>query len=375
MTRKSWVVLATVLIVGLSGLMTAAGAAEPVPPVNQSLPTISGTAKVGQALAAAPGSWLPAAESYAYSWWRDGTAIAGAAGSSYRLVEGDLARRISVRVVATGTDGGVSAPATSLPTAAVQAGVLVAKAAPTISGVRRWGRTLTAAPGTWSPRPTALAYRWLRDGRPIKGAVHPTYRLVVADFGARIKVRVVARRAAYANGTATSPATGLIDHRVGVKRRYTYSIATRGRITANLETFTRLAAASYADPRGWRSAGYQFRQVARGGDFTLVLSSAAKVPSFGAPCSSTWSCRVGRYVIINQTRWQHASPAWNAAGRPLRDYRHMVLNHETGHWLGHWHSSCPGKGRLAPIMMQQSKGLNGCRFNPFPLPSERWTSR
>ena len=106
--------------------------------------------------------------------------------------------------------------------------------------------------------------------------------------------------------------------------------------------------------------------VARGGAFTLVLSQAGLVPSFSSGCSSMWSCRVGRFVIINQDRWKNASPAWNAAHLALRDYRHMVVNHETGHWLGLGHASCPGKGRLAPVMQQQSKGLQGCRFNPFP---------
>ena len=104
----------------------------------------------------------------------------------------------------------------------------------------------------------------------------------------------------------------------------------------------------------------------RGGDFTLVLAAAGTLPSFSSACSAQWSCRVGRYVIINQHRWKHASPAWNAAGRSLRDYRHMVVNHETGHWLGRGHASCPGRGR-APVMMQQSKGTGGCRFNPWPL--------
>ncbi len=48
----------------------------------------------------------------------------------------------------------------------------------------------------------------------------------------------------------------------------------------------------------------------------------------------------------------------------------MVVNHETGHWLGKGHARCPGKGRLAPVMMQQSKGTHGCRFNPWPTAAE-----
>jgi hypothetical protein len=44
----------------------------------------------------------------------------------------------------------------------------------------------------------------------------------------------------------------------------------------------------------------------------------------------------------------------------------------TGHWLGHHHLGCPGPGRLAPVMMQQSEGLDGCRANPWPLPGELW---
>jgi len=147
-------------------------------------------------------------------------------------------------------------------------------------------------------------------------------------------------------------------------------VVTRGRVTASVATFRRLAQQTYADPRGWRAKGVQFRPVSTGGSFTLVLAEASTVPSFSSVCSSMWSCRVGRYVIINQTRWQHASPAWNAANGSLRGYRHLVVNHETGHWLGRGHAGCAGAGQLAPVMMQQSKGLNGCRFNPWPTLAE-----
>ena len=154
---------------------------------------------------------------------------------------------------------------------------------------------------------------------------------------------------------------------IPVRRRVTYSVATRGRITTSLAQFRRQAQQTYADPRGWRYGGVEFRRVGRGGDFTLVLAAAGTVPSFSSACSATWSCRVGRFVVINQDRWKHASPAWNAAGRSLRDYRHLVVNHETGHWLGRGHASCPPGGGAAPVMMQQSKGTGGCRFNPWPL--------
>jgi Protein of unknown function (DUF3152) len=50
-----------------------------------------------------------------------------------------------------------------------------------------------------------------------------------------------------------------------------------------------------------------------------------------------------------------------------------VVNHEVGHWLGFGHSRCSGAGRLAPVMQQQSIGLEGCTFNPWPLPTERAT--
>lgn len=173
--------------------------------------------------------------------------------------------------------------------------------------------------------------------------------------------------AAHPRTTPTPDPPTAEGYTVPVTRRVTYSVTTRGALTASVADFRRLAQQTYDDPRGWRFGGVELRRVRRGGDFTLVLATAAAVPSFSSTCSSTWSCRVGRFVIINQDRWLHASPAWNAAGRSLRDYRHLVVNHETGHWLGRGHASCPAGGGPAPVMMQQSKGTGGCRFNPWPL--------
>jgi len=141
---------------------------------------------------------------------------------------------------------------------------------------------------------------------------------------------------------------------------------------SDLEQFAAQAAETYADMRGWGLGGaVAFVRVPAGGNFTLWLSAPSRVPGFGAPCSSLYSCRQGRNVIINEARWLGGSPAWNASGASLRDYRHMVLNHETGHWISFGHSGCSGPGRPAPVMQQQTISLQGCAPNPWPLDGER----
>jgi hypothetical protein len=150
----------------------------------------------------------------------------------------------------------------------------------------------------------------------------------------------------------------------------TYVIETRGRVKGALPSFRRRTAEIYADPRGWSRADVHFKRVKSGGAFSLVLSQAKYVPTFGSICDRYWSCRVGRYVIINEARWRHGTPYFKSAGGTLRQYRAMVVNHETGHWFGLDHASCGGKGQLAPVMMQQSKGLYGCEPNSWPLPGE-----
>lgn len=147
----------------------------------------------------------------------------------------------------------------------------------------------------------------------------------------------------------------------------TYSVRTRGRVSSDVSTFARFAAATYADPRGWARAHHRFRQVRSGGDFTLVLAQASTLPRYSPVCSVRYSCRVGRNVVINDTPWRARTPAFTG---DLTAYRRMVVNHETGHWLGLSHRSCPARGALAPVMQQQSKSMQGCRANSWPLPGE-----
>jgi hypothetical protein len=156
-----------------------------------------------------------------------------------------------------------------------------------------------------------------------------------------------------------------------VVRQYSYCIATNGVDNAHLSAFGAKLAAVLNDARGWSIGGQVgFSQATSGCSFTAWLTAPSKMSSFGAICDAMWSCRVGNNVVINFDRWQFASPAWNASGGSLEDYRAMVINHETGHWLEFGHSNCGGAGQPAPVMQQQSIDLAGCVFNPWPLPSE-----
>ncbi|MET0467784.1 MAG: DUF3152 domain-containing protein [Aeromicrobium sp.] len=245
---------------------------------------------------------------------------------------------------------------------------------PRITGNSAYGKKLTGRVGTWSRRVDDFDYRWLRDGTPITGAVGRHYRVRSADVGTTIRFEVTATKAGFTPGTATSRAVKG-KHVRGVRKTVTYTVATRGKITASLATFKRQAQETFDDPRGWRANGIRFKRVSSQGDFTLVLSQASKVPSFSPICSTVYSCRVGRNVVINQTRWRKATPTWNDRNGSLRDYRHMVVNHETGHWLERGHVGCGGKGQRAPVMQQQSKGLAGCTINPWPKKGELYSPR
>lgn len=159
-------------------------------------------------------------------------------------------------------------------------------------------------------------------------------------------------------------------------REVTYQIAAKGSISSSLDEFATQVSQTLNSPEGWSRLGVRFVRVESGGQFTAWLSEASQVPSFSpSGCDAIVSCTVGNNVIINETRWLNGSDAWNGAGGSLRDYRHMVLNHETGHWLGHGHEYCSGAGQPAPVMQQQTIDMQGCTPNPWPQQHELYAPK
>ena len=75
------------------------------PPVNTSIPLVTGSALVGQVATVQPGTWIGRQPiSFSYAWLRcnnaggECAAIAGATGRSYRLASSDVGRRMRVNV-------------------------------------------------------------------------------------------------------------------------------------------------------------------------------------------------------------------------------------------------------------------------------------
>lgn len=75
------------------------------------------------------------------------------------------------------------------------------------------------------------------------------------------------------------------------------------------------------------------------------------------------SCSTGSAVNLNGHRWTGGIPDYQG---DLAGYRTYLVNHEVGHYLGKGHVECPGRGQPAPVMMQQTYGLDGCARNPWP---------
>lgn len=153
----------------------------------------------------------------------------------------------------------------------------------------------------------------------------------------------------------------------GTIRRY--KVEVEGGIDLSSSDAAHEIAAILADPRGWTADRHDGFQLVSAGpaDFVVKIATPDTVDALcaaaGLDTGGEVNCDVGPTVVVNLKRWMLGSPQF---GGPLREYRALIINHEVGHRIGHGHEDCPGPGRLAPVMMQQIKGLHGCLANAWP---------
>ncbi len=124
-----------------------------------------------------------------------------------------------------------------------------------------------------------------------------------------------------------------------------------------------------AHPQSWAAHGRgSFQLVADDADFVIRIATPATADRLcgkqGLDTGGELNCETADGVVVNLRRWMLGSPTF--AGTAA-EYRHLIINHEVGHEIGiRKHMGCPGDGEPAPVMMQQIKGLDGCRSNAWP---------
>ncbi len=122
--------------------------------------------------------------------------------------------------------------------------------------------------------------------------------------------------------------------------------------------------------RSWAATGsVSVRRVSTDPDVRIRIATPETTDTLCQPLDTggRLSCRNGELVVLNAWRWVNGATTYQG---DLVAYRQYMVNHEFGHALGNAHESCPGFGELAPVMLQQTKGLDGCLPNPWPRTGE-----
>jgi hypothetical protein len=157
-----------------------------------------------------------------------------------------------------------------------------------------------------------------------------------------------------------------------------YRVAVEQGVPVSAADFAARVDQVLSDRRSWIAGNVRLRRVARDerAAFTvyLVTAGTARTLCLAGGYDIFWrgepytSCRVGGRVVINLTRYLRGIPKY---GAPLSTYQEYAINHEVGHALGHDHELCPGRGRPAPVMVQQTFSLQGCTAYSWPYRNGR----
>lgn len=165
--------------------------------ISVALPIVVGKIKAGQKLQAVVGPWGDDAPVVIRYQWKSGrNAIRGAAAGSYLVKVADVGRVLAVTVTVS-RPGFAPVSVTS---------VVILGQLPKIVGRVLVGQTLSVPALSWSTRPSGVRFQWYRNGKVIAKATKSSYKVTVADKGAKLTVRIIGLRGRLTVATVTTGA-------------------------------------------------------------------------------------------------------------------------------------------------------------------------
>jgi hypothetical protein len=228
-------------------------------------------------------------------------------------------------------------------------------------------------PGSSSAKapPTAVGDQALKTDDPGADSLNTVLQSDALPTGGPYTLR---GKGTYSVIPGTSPVVG---H--GTLHKYTIEVEN-GVTGIDLGSFAATVQTVLSDPRSWTAGNLALQRVDSGPvDFHVTITSSITVRTlcgYEIPIETSCFAPAGQNgssvnrVVLNDARWVRGDAAYIG---DLDEYRLYMINHETGHALGHEHAhNCLSDG-LAPAMMQQTIGLkatNGqmCQANPWPYP-------
>ncbi|MDM7855310.1 hypothetical protein [Cellulomonas alba] len=221
------------------------------------------TAKVGQTLGVTATGWNPQPTTVTTSWQVGAGAPVTAA--TFTPAAADAGKLVTATV--TGTAAGYR-DATNHVSATIATADFAGSPNPTLSGTVRVGSKVTAALGTWAPKPTAVAYQWRIDGKAVTGATASSFVPRAADRGHQLSVVVTATLPGYTKAVRASGST-VVGYGVFGAPKPTISGSSQVGSTLTLHRGTWTPAAS----------SYSYRWLRNGSPISGATKSTYKVTS------------------------------------------------------------------------------------------------
>lgn len=160
-------------------------------------------------------------------WLLNGKVVPGATTDTYQPKLADIGKKLQVRTTTQANSiVYVTEPTIKLSAPAIiTEGTLKAPVPKIVSPAQKGTptyvlSTLKASTGTWTPK-TSLSYQWQRNGKNIKGATKSSYKMLSADAGTKVTVRVTGKQNGFTTKTVTSSAIKPVLRKLSKPKLYT----------------------------------------------------------------------------------------------------------------------------------------------------------